>query len=222
MEEEERTLLSAYLTPQEIQAAKDERTPQVISTEPISDCEEDEMSMTQLEARSQPQVASQAVQRPAKNALGKRRRSPPADHMGDDEEIQPRAASRAAQRPSNEAPSKRPVTTIADCLEDDEEEHYGDDEENDYGQESERMDLPEMQQRVISHMVSWRASASFAECIFGRALDSLRGNSGLRPRFKLCHRHFILFAVADRFRRNDLRRSLFLRSLDFLRRKICR
>jgi hypothetical protein len=52
--EEERIMLSAYLSAQEIQAAKEERTQQQITVDPISDDEEDEGPSTELQATSQP------------------------------------------------------------------------------------------------------------------------------------------------------------------------
>lgn len=84
--EEERMMLSEYLSAQEIQAAKEERTQQQFAIDPISDNEEDEGSSTQLQARSQPRATSQAVQGPSAKALGKRRLTNIADDVGVDEE----------------------------------------------------------------------------------------------------------------------------------------
>lgn len=78
--EEQRVMLSEYLSTQEIQAAKEERTQQQLTVDPISDNEEDEGPTTQLQA------TSQAVQGPSVNALGKRRLSNIANDMRDDEE----------------------------------------------------------------------------------------------------------------------------------------
>ncbi|OQE30681.1 hypothetical protein PENFLA_c002G11096 [Penicillium flavigenum] len=49
IQEEERAMLSEYLSAQEIQAAKEERTQQQLVVDPISDNEEDEGSTTQLQ-----------------------------------------------------------------------------------------------------------------------------------------------------------------------------
>jgi hypothetical protein len=90
--EEERIMLSEYLSTQEIQAAKEERTPQQLAVDPISDNEEDEGSTIQLQARSQPRATSQALttlqttQGLSAKALGKRRLSNIASDVGDDEE----------------------------------------------------------------------------------------------------------------------------------------
>jgi hypothetical protein len=84
--EEQRVMLSEYLSAQEIQAAKEERTQQQLVVDPISDNEEDEGSTTQLQARSQPQATSQAAQGPSVKALGKRRLSNIDNDMRDDEE----------------------------------------------------------------------------------------------------------------------------------------
>jgi hypothetical protein len=62
--EEERIMLSEYLSAQEIQAAKEERTQQQITIDPISDDEEDEGPSTELQAASHG---------PSAKALGKRR-----------------------------------------------------------------------------------------------------------------------------------------------------
>jgi hypothetical protein len=62
--EEERIMLSEYLSAQEIQAAKEERTQQQITVDPISDDEEDEGPSTELQATSHG---------PSAKALGKRR-----------------------------------------------------------------------------------------------------------------------------------------------------
>ncbi|CAG7945922.1 unnamed protein product [Penicillium salamii] len=85
--EEERIMLSEYLSAQEIQAAKEERTQQQLAVDLISDNEEDEGSTTQLQARSQPRAISQALatsqaaQGPSAKALGKRRISNFADDV---------------------------------------------------------------------------------------------------------------------------------------------
>ncbi|CAG8089126.1 unnamed protein product [Penicillium salamii] len=90
--EEERIMLSEYLSAQEIQAAKEERTQQQLAVDLISDNEEDEGSTTQLQARSQPRAISQALatsqaaQGPSAKALGKRRISNFADDVESDEE----------------------------------------------------------------------------------------------------------------------------------------
>lgn len=68
--EEERIMLSEYLSAQEIQAAKEERTQQQVTVDPISDDEEEEGPSTQLRAASHSPAASQG---PSTNALGKRR-----------------------------------------------------------------------------------------------------------------------------------------------------
>ncbi|KAJ5963084.1 hypothetical protein N7481_013389 [Penicillium waksmanii] len=68
--EEERIMLSEYLSVQEIQAANEERAQQQSSVYPISDNEEDESPSTELRATSQGLSASQV---PTENALGKRR-----------------------------------------------------------------------------------------------------------------------------------------------------
>ncbi|KAL2006857.1 hypothetical protein VTN00DRAFT_9525 [Thermoascus crustaceus] len=68
--EEERIMLSEYLSAQEIQAAKEERTQQQITVDPISDDEEDEGPSTELQATSQPRATSHGL---SAKALGKRR-----------------------------------------------------------------------------------------------------------------------------------------------------
>ena len=68
--EEERIMLSEYLSAQEIQVAKEERTQQQITVDPISDDEEDEGPSTEFRATSHGPAASQG---PSANSLGKRR-----------------------------------------------------------------------------------------------------------------------------------------------------
>jgi hypothetical protein len=68
--EEERIMLSEYLSAQEIQAAKQERTQQQITVDPISDDEKDEEPSTELRATSQLRATSHY---PSAKALGKRR-----------------------------------------------------------------------------------------------------------------------------------------------------
>ena len=68
--EEERIMLSEYLSAQEIQAAKEERTQQQITVDPISDDEEDEGPSTELRATSHLRETSHG---PSAKALGKRR-----------------------------------------------------------------------------------------------------------------------------------------------------
>jgi hypothetical protein len=87
--EGELIMLSEYLSAQEIQAAKEERTQQQITVDPISDDEEDEGPSTQLQATSQLRPTSQAPaasQGLSANALGKRRLSNIAKDAEDDEE----------------------------------------------------------------------------------------------------------------------------------------
>jgi hypothetical protein len=80
--EEERIMLSEYLSAQEIQVAKEERTQQQITVDPISDDEEDEGLSTEFRATSQLREISHAPatshgpaasQGPSANSLGKRR-----------------------------------------------------------------------------------------------------------------------------------------------------
>jgi ABC-type uncharacterized transport system involved in gliding motility auxiliary subunit len=103
--EEERIMLSEYLSAQEIQAAKEEKTQQQITVDPISDNEEDAGPSTELRATSHRPAASQG---PSANALGKRRLSSIAkDTEGDQEddsevtflpEIQHRVSGRVRKR----------------------------------------------------------------------------------------------------------------------------
>jgi hypothetical protein len=68
--EEERIMLSEYLSAQEIQAAKEERTQQQITVDPISDDKEDKGPSTELQAISQLRATSHS---PSTKAIGKRR-----------------------------------------------------------------------------------------------------------------------------------------------------
>ncbi|OQD74718.1 hypothetical protein PENANT_c168G01573 [Penicillium antarcticum] len=100
--EEERMMLSEYLSAQEIQAAKEERTQQQFAGDPISDNEEDEGSSTQLQTRSQPQATSQAAEGPSAKALGKRRLINVADDVGIDEEEEDGQESEAIPLPETQ------------------------------------------------------------------------------------------------------------------------
>ena len=79
IQEEERVMLSEYLSDQEIQAAKEEKTSQQISFDPISDNEEDEGPSTQA------LIASQA---PSAKALGKRRQNNVTEDLDEEGEDQ--------------------------------------------------------------------------------------------------------------------------------------
>lgn len=75
--EEERIMLSEYLSTQEIQAAKEERTQQQITVDPISDDEEDEGLSTE---------PHETLQGPSAKALGKRRLRDIAEDAESDQE----------------------------------------------------------------------------------------------------------------------------------------
>jgi hAT family protein len=81
--EEERIMLSEYLSAQEIQAAKEERTQQQITVDPISDNEEDEGSSAELQTTSHGLVT---LQGPSANSLGKRRLRNMAENIESDQE----------------------------------------------------------------------------------------------------------------------------------------
>jgi len=76
-------MLSEYLSAQEIQAAKEERTQQQITVDPISDDEEDEGPSTELQATSQPRATSHGL---SAKALGKRRLRNIAEDAESDQE----------------------------------------------------------------------------------------------------------------------------------------
>lgn len=75
--EEERIMLSEYLSAQEIQAIKEERTQQQITVDPISDDEEDEGPSAELQA---------TLHGPSAKALGKRRLRNIAEDAESDQE----------------------------------------------------------------------------------------------------------------------------------------